>query len=72
LRFRLIPAIWAIIDVAIAMAILRFWHASAYSLLWWLRGLPVMLFLLFGVQSAGIALFAPGDTVRRRVDGDWR
>ena len=68
---RLIPLIWALIDLAIAAAIFFYWYTEQYGFWWWIRGIVVAFFLVMSLQSFGIAFFASDRRVRRTLEGDF-
>jgi hypothetical protein len=68
---RFVPITWGIIDLLVAAAIVFFWRPASGTLLWYVRGVPVVILGAMGLQSMWIGFFASAEVVRRRAMGDF-
>ena len=69
LRHRFIPLAWAVIDLAVAAALLFLWHP--HGALYWVRSALGGLAFIMGLQSLYFGLFAPKSRIERLVEGDF-
>ena len=68
---RWIPIVSALGDFAVVVALLIFWQPPAYTLWWFVRGVPVMVFFYMGCMSVWHAFVFSDTRLRRRLRGDY-
>jgi hypothetical protein len=68
---RYVPILSGIFDLVIVLGLLLFWSPESGGFWWWVRGVPLALFLYMGIGSLKRGFFASDTEVARMVAGEY-
>jgi hypothetical protein len=58
-------------NLAVALGLLIFWSPESGGFWWWVRGVPLTLFLYMGIGSLKRGFFASDTEIARVVAGEY-
>ena len=68
---RYVPILSGIFDLAVVLSLFLFWSPESGGFWWWVRGVPVALFLYMGIGSLKRGFFASDTEIARMVAGEY-
>ena len=68
---RYVPILSGIFDLIVVLGLLLFWSPEPGSFWWWVRGVPLTLFLYMGIGSLKRGFFASDTEIARMVAGEY-
>jgi hypothetical protein len=68
---RYVPILSGVFDLVVALGIFLFWSPEAGGFWWWVRGVPLTLFVYMGIGSLKRGFFASDTEITRMVAGEY-
>jgi hypothetical protein len=68
---RYVPILSGIFDLAVVFGLFLFWSPESGGFWWWVRGVPVAVFLYMGIGSLKRGFFASDTEITRMVAGEY-
>jgi hypothetical protein len=68
---RYVPILSGIFDLAVALGLLLFWSPESGGFWWWMRSVPLVLFIYTGIGSLKRGFLASDTEIARMVAGEY-